>query len=413
MLWSGARRKRFIGDNGFNPRPTATRRESIAIYELDKGEYEKARPLFKELDYNLIISAVIEGTSPGRIYVDDVGNPKTAFLCSVEGYYLVGRVDNDAFNKALNRLVFGKFFAGDTVRRGETDISIGFHPFSWEDKMEVIFRGRVPLKTVRIHYVCSELKAVEWRDEIPAGFSIQRVDRRLLRNPSVKIPDHATDWMEINWGSVDDFLQKGFGFFMLHGLEVVSWCIADCVSGDACEIGIHTRPDHRRRGLATLTAAATVDYCLSHGFTSVGWHCDEYNAGSRGVAEKVGFELERKYVQSFCIYNEANHLAEMGLSFFREKQYRKAAECMEKVFATQSDDMPNWMLAEMHLYYHLAARAWAALGDRNTAFTYLNIAVDKGWKNIELTRRCIEFHIFHETQEWKNLLARFEGKGEE
>ena len=55
----------------------------------------------------------------------------------------------------------------------------------------------------------------------------------------------------------------------------------------------------------------------------------------------------------------------------------------------------------------------AALGDRNKAFTYLNIAVYKGWTNIELTKRCIEFQIFHETKERKNLLARFEGKGQE
>jgi len=32
--------------------------------------------------------AVIEGTSPGRIYTDHVTDPKTAFMCTVEGYYL-------------------------------------------------------------------------------------------------------------------------------------------------------------------------------------------------------------------------------------------------------------------------------------------------------------------------------------
>lgn len=85
------------------------------IYELDKSKYEKVRPLFNQLDYNLIISAVIERTSPGRIYVDDVVTPETAFLCSVEGYYLAGHVDNDSFNKALNRLILEKFFAGEIL----------------------------------------------------------------------------------------------------------------------------------------------------------------------------------------------------------------------------------------------------------------------------------------------------------
>jgi len=403
--------KHFIGDNCFQSKlHRKMKEESIVIYELDKSEYEKVRHLFNELDYNLIISAIIERTSPGRIYVDDVVTPETIFLCSVEGYYLSGYADNDSFNKALNSLIFEKFFAGDTVRKDETDISIGFHPDSWENKMEVIFRPRTPLKALRRHYVCRELKAVDWKSQVPEGFSIRRADKKLLETQGLVIPNHVTDWMKTNWGSVRDFLQKGLGFCMLHDKKVVSWSIADCVSGDACEIGIHTHPDYRRRGLATLTAAATVDYCLSSGFTAVGWHCDEYNLGSIGVAEKVGFELERKYIQYFCIYNEANHLAETGLAFFRAKQYRAVAECMEKVFATPREEMPDWMIAEFHLYYHLAARARAALGNRDKAFGYLDEAVNKGWTDIEATNRCPEFRIFHETQEWKNLMAWLEGK---
>lgn len=74
------------------------------------------------------------------------------------------------------------------------------------------------------------------------------------------------------------------------------WSIADCVSDDDCEFGIHTHLGYRRRGLAKLATAATVNYCLSRGFTSVGWCCDEYNFGSRRVAEKVGSELEREKV---------------------------------------------------------------------------------------------------------------------
>lgn len=378
------------------------------IHRLNETEYEKVRSLFKELDYNLIIRAVIERTSPGRIYVDDVANPKTAFLCSVEGYYLAGYPDNNAFNHSLNRLIMKKFFTGDTVRKDETDISIGFHPDSWEDKMDVIFRGRTPLKAFRRHYVCSELKVVDWKAQISDGFAVRRADKKLLEEPGLKIPNHMIDWMEINWDSIDDFLEKGFGFCLVHGKEVVSWSLADCVSGRACEIGIRTRSDYRRRGLATLIVATAVDHCLSHGFTSVGWHCNEFNLGSIGVAEKVGFMKERSYVQYYCVYNEANHLAETGLVRFREKRYSEAAECYEKVFATPRQNMPDWMLEEMHLYYHLAARAWAALGNRTAAFRCLKAAINEGWTEINSIKSCEEFECLHDTREWKDVLVRLQ-----
>ena len=129
------------------------------INELKKRDYEKVRSLFEDLEWNLITSAVIEGTSPGRIYVDRVKDPRTSFMCTVEGYYLAGYDHNDAFNASLNRLIFEKLFAGDTVRKDETDVAIGFHPDIWRDKMPIIFQGRLPLTTARRHYLCTELKA--------------------------------------------------------------------------------------------------------------------------------------------------------------------------------------------------------------------------------------------------------------
>ena len=83
-------------------------------------------------------------------------------------------------------------------------------------------------------------------------------------------------------------------------MQVVSWSLADCRSGDACEIGIHAVKEHRRRGLATITAAAAVEYALSNGYSMVGWQCSEDNLGSVGTAEKVGFERERDYTMWYA-----------------------------------------------------------------------------------------------------------------
>ncbi|MFQ6125192.1 MAG: hypothetical protein ACE5R6_11395 [Candidatus Heimdallarchaeota archaeon] len=69
------------------------------IFELEKDDYEKVQSIFKPLEFNLITRAVIEGSGPGRIYVNDFICPKTAFMCTVEGYYLAGNENNDVFNQ--------------------------------------------------------------------------------------------------------------------------------------------------------------------------------------------------------------------------------------------------------------------------------------------------------------------------
>ncbi len=375
------------------------------IHSLEQKNYGKVRPLFKPLDFNLTVNAVIERASPGRIYVDDVADPSTAFMCSAEGYYLSGYERNEAFNAALNRLIVEKIAAGDTVRENEEELSLCIHPDTWEAKLDALL-GRPPIKAVRRHYFCTKLRIVDWKAHLPDGFLVYPINRKLLEKLDLDIPRHITSWMKSNWGSIEGYMRKGFGFCMLHGNKVVSWCVADCASGDMCEIGIHTRLEYRRRGLATLTAAATVDFCLSQGFRSVGWHCNEDNLGSIGVAEKVGFELERRYFHYYYMFNEARHLAELGLAAFRAKRYRETTECYERVFAAK--DIPHWMPGEMHLYYHLTARASAALGDSKTALKYLEKAIENGWADLEETRNCAEFRSLHGTPDWKRLLKKLQ-----
>ena len=388
--------------------------EDKVMQELRKRDYEKVRPLFEELDWNLITRAVVEGTSPGRVYVDRVEKPRTAFMCTVEGYYLSGYDCNDEFNTSLNKLIFERIFAGNTVRKGETDVAIGFHPDSWKDKMPIIFQGRIPLTTARRHYVCTELKVDHWRGHVPRGFNVQRIDEKLLQTPHLEIPEHVTGWMKTNWGSISDFMKKGFGFCTLRDKQVVSWSIADCVSGNACEIGIRTHEDYRRQGLATLTVAATVDYSLSSGLRQVGWHCDEYNLGSIGVAEKVGFKLERKYIQYYACSNEVHHLEETAQAHFRAKQYKDAIECYERFFATPPEELPKWLREilpqELGTHYFRVALAKAAVGDGDDALKYLEKAVDNGWLYIDYLSSCTEFESVHGTPAWNRILERIRKK---
>ncbi len=384
------------------------------MHGLEEREYEKVRPLFEELQWNLIISAVIEGTSPGRVYVDRVEDPRTAFMCTVEGYYLAGSVNNDAFNTSLNKLIFSRIFAGDTVRSDETDVAIGFHPDSWREKMPTIFHGRIPLTTPRRHYVCTELTMDRWMDHVPKGFHIQRLDEKLLRVPLLEIPEHARNWMKTNWGSISAFMKRGFGYCTLHGNQIVSWSVADCVSGSACEIGIHTREDYRRQGLATLTAAAAVDYSLQSGFRQVGWHCDEYNLGSIGVAEKIGFRLERKYIQYYACANEAHHLEETAQTYFRAKRYKEAIETYEKFFAIPPEELPKWLREalprELGTHYFRIAHAKAAVEEDEEALQYLEKAVDNGWLYIDYLMSCKEFDSMHGTSSWNNIISKIRKK---
>jgi len=265
------------------------------ISELRPTDYESVRPLFRPLRYHLASAAVLDGNSPGRVFVDDPNRPRSAFMLSPEGCYLAGAPDNRAFNGALNEAVVGERALGDDVRV----LFLVVHPEGWRRRLPAILDPLPMIEERRRHYVCRTLRH-GWPAPPPDGYAVRRINRPLLDDAGLVVSDHVTGWMRNNWGSVERFLEGGFGFATVHGREVVSWSLTDCVSGKGCEIGIRTAPEHRRRGLAAVTAAAAVEYALSYGFAMVGWHCPEENLGSIRTAEKVGFRRERDYVAYYA-----------------------------------------------------------------------------------------------------------------
>jgi len=274
------------------------------IYTLDKIEYEKVRPLFRVLEYHLTSAAVLDGNNPGLVFVDDSARPQSAFMFSPEGCYLAGNSDHDTFNRALNEALHGKRLFDEPIEA----LCFICASESWEKQLAVVLYPHRPVQIPRRHYICRKLN-YDWRANVPAGFAVRRIDEVLLNRPGLEIPRHIMGWMVNNWGATVDFMQRGFGFVTLHDevgsvTQVVSWSLADCCSRDACEIGIHTAEQFRRRGLATLTAAATVEHALSSGFSTIGWQCSEDNLGSIGTAEKVGFEQERDYTLWYAALNE-------------------------------------------------------------------------------------------------------------
>ncbi len=85
--------------------------------------------------------------------------------------------------------------------------------------------------------------------------------------------------------------------------------------------------------MAAVAVAATVEYCLSHGFIAVGWHCDAHNVPSQKTAEKVGYRRNREYADYCYLYDPVDHLAELGWYHYRRGEYAKTVQYYEQAYA--------------------------------------------------------------------------------
>lgn len=367
------------------------------MHELPANEFERIRPLFAAFDHKLSIAAAIEGNNPGRFFVDDTTNPRTALALTVEGYILSGEHDNPRTIDALVHFLGHEIFTGRIYVGDDSFMSLAVYPDAWEAMLPELIPTHEVEKIKSYHYLCRTI-GLDWRQQLPDGYEIRRLDRALLDDPGIVFPDPVGQWkdFESSWWSVENFLAKGASCCALRGREVVSWCLSDCTAGDRTEVGIITHPAHRRLGLGAIVAAATVELCLERGFSAVGWHCSADNTPSWKTAERAGFQRERTYWDYYYIYDPVDHLAELGWHHYKQGDYARAVGYYQRVFE-QRDENPDY-------YYHLAASAWALLGDAGKALAYLQQAAAHGWSNADWTRQQEEFGILHGRAEWAALL---------
>lgn len=282
------------------------------MIQLHPNEFEKVLPLFKPISYELITASVIAGFSPGEVYADHSEQPKGAFLTSSEGVFLAGSSENDKLAAGLSEWIAGGLLPEDPAREPDyRGIYLGFEPPQWESILTGLIPGVPAIRLPRRHYICRDLR-FDWRKHLPDGFSVRRITPELLQSPGLRVPANILDWMESNWGTQENFHDRGFGICTLSGSRIGSWSLADCAVDDLCEIGIHTHPEFRRRGLASITTAAIVEHALGIGYREVGWHCHESNTPSWKTAEKVGFEHERDYSMLCWMLDPAVHRAELA-----------------------------------------------------------------------------------------------------
>jgi RimJ/RimL family protein N-acetyltransferase len=364
------------------------------MHDLKPEEFYIVGDMLRPFDYSLSIRAAIEGYNPARMLVDDLANPRTVLALTGEGTFLAGD-DRDPTTIANLHLLFEQIFTGSFFPSAEWCITLSVYPPTWEYKLPELIPTHEPDRLLRYHYQCRQME-YDYYNYLLEGYSVHQIDRGLTDRYSGVLDE----WLDVegSWGTVDNFLAKGIGFWVLHNNQLVARCTADCAVGDQIEVGVATDPAHRRKGLAAAATAATVEWCLESGYTTVGWHCEHDNYGSWRTAEKVGFQREREYPAFFYIFDTTDNLAQLGWSCYKRGEYARTTEYYEQVFGSRKEH-PDY-------YYICAAGAWGALQNPEKALEYLQLAAENGWAAYEYTCQEELFECLHGMPEWYEVLAR-------
>ncbi len=247
------------------------------MIELSPSEFQSVTPIFSELDHSVaIVSAVLEGNSPGQIYVDNRKMPAVALLYAEGAFFFISGDENyagleDSFVPLLFDQVLPQIIDKELV-------IFSFTP-AWREKLDLLLGDKGAIQISRkVFRFNPEKFAVHanWRANIPIGFVVREIDSILAE----QFPAYQ---------AVVDAVSKRFGVCLLQGDEIVSECNAIFVGGGEAEIDIHTNERFQGQGFARLTASAFIELCLSRGLRPA-WSCWPERHASCALARRLGFE---------------------------------------------------------------------------------------------------------------------------
>ncbi len=246
------------------------------LYQLNNQEYSKINHLVKDIEHNhVVINAVVNGMTPGKIIVDDKNEPKSALVYQQDGfYYLISPNCDLEFLKSFHNLLFEEW---------KIDIlELFFYPNQLFDEIKHILGNRKFISFNRHEYRLNQqrFKQVSIK-KLDSSYHLVKMNKEIIEQFGISLD---------TWKSVDDFIKKGLGYCIINNDEVISKCLSYFQHDNQLELGVDTKEDYRKQGLASIVCSTLIKDAL-HCHQDVSWSCWQFNEASNMLAKKLGFEL--------------------------------------------------------------------------------------------------------------------------
>jgi len=366
--------------------------------ELDSSKHYQALPVFHGYLVEPMLYGVLEGRRPGRVWVDDPAHPTAALVwAGTECAYVAGREDDPRWRRAVRDLVHDEVIPVVAASGGDM-VSLFSFPGTYPGVLVEAFARQMAQATPVELFRFGAAAFHERRRAglaVPDGLALRELDSAVLAHG---VNSHLAGEVVFYWGSVDVFLAQSYGYGLLEGDRVVSYCYCEAYGGRTRAMTVWTAPDYRERGLATLASTAFVARCLAEGDEPY-WMCDQGNAESRRLAERLGFDYHEDILVVDVPFHPFEFYRGLARDFFMPHEaYRRAAEAYERAFAVRDAEAGD---------YYSAAVAWAYHGNGNRALMNLGRAVAHGWQDAAALDTDEAFHALRETPGWHKLMRRF------
>ena len=244
--------------------------------ELNKTNRLRLARAFQQRRVDYAIDCVIEGQM-GQAFADDAQQP-TAFCIAIPPfYYFAGEVNSPGGEALLRELPHYSLLMPS--------------PPEWFAAAQQLFSQQLKPIT-RYSFDTSQLS----EPHLAALLNQNRYCNQIVPLDEVMIDRSATQshsYLEIEaFDSVADFLERGLGYALLDGEQMLGVAYSSLVCSRGIEVSIYVQERVREQGIATALASQLLLSCLRQGMRP-NW--DAANLESYKLALKLGYTFAGAY----------------------------------------------------------------------------------------------------------------------
>lgn len=249
------------------------------LQKIKKEQCHILAPLYSGWEETLIWSC-LQGRM-GEAWTDDLNNPQTAQIIIGDFCFVSGRPNKEAITN------IPKDYLSDCIIMTPQNED-------WERLIELEYNencrkvSRYAIKKERD--IFDEKKLMNFIERLPKEYTLRKIDKEIYKQ--IFEEDWSRDLCS-QFETYENFLDAGLGFVIIHENTIVSGASSYTFYDKGIEIEIDTRTDYRRKGLATICAAALILECLQKDLYP-SW--DAANLASVALAEKLGYHFQKEYI---------------------------------------------------------------------------------------------------------------------
>lgn len=239
--------------------------------------------------------SILQGTTRGEIYVDNIASPRFAIVYSflLGGFQVMGTAPTEPNDYVSLRMFFdNEIISKLLILNDMQDLSYSCDSTALLDMMRVVFYDKETYEQKQCVY--KYVPSCSIADFSMTSYAIRRLDSEFVSQNETFLLCYS-DEICASFDSIDDFLKNSIGYVALDGEAVIGNLLANGKYKNAYILGAETCEEYRRKGIASSLLRSAMLEANRKGFELV-WECAEVNTESVLTVEKCGFKKVSDFV---------------------------------------------------------------------------------------------------------------------